>query len=87
MISQSRAIRSRTRKNVKFVKIMTQTYYGSTCDLTNIQALLYGSKTAARPFDTIQNILRSLRLAHSLLRANLDMRNREVKLKIRIIQN
>ena len=59
MISQSCAIRSQSRKNVKFVKIMAQTFLNSesSCDLTDAPASMYDRKTAAGPFDTIHDIL------------------------------
>ena len=40
----------------------------STCDLADVPASIYDRKTAARPFDTIHDILRCLSLAQSLLK-------------------
>ena len=40
----------------------------NTCDLTKVPALIYNRKTAARPFDTIHDILRALSLVQSLLK-------------------
>ena len=37
--------------------------------MTDVQAAMYDRKTAARPFDTISDILRSLSLVQSLLKA------------------
>ena len=47
MTSQCRAIRSQSRKLVKLVKIMSQTFSNceSTCDLTDIRASIYDRKT------------------------------------------
>ena len=70
MTTQFRAIRSQSQKIVKFVKIMAQFFLNCecTCDLTVVLALIYDRKTAARPFDTIQDILRSHSLAQSVLK-------------------
>ena len=70
MISQSRAIRSQSRKIVKIVKIMSEPIWNfeSSCDLTNASASLYDRKTAARPFDTIHDIKLSISFAQSLLK-------------------
>ena len=40
----------------------------STCDLTDVQASMYDRKTAGRPFDTIDDTLRSRSLVRSLLK-------------------
>ena len=40
----------------------------SSSDSTDISASIYERKTAARPFDTIYDILRSLSLVQSLLK-------------------
>ena len=55
----------------KFVKIISQTYLncGSTCDLTDVLASIYGRKTAARPFETIHN---DLSVSHKLF-SNVEM--------------
>ena len=70
MISKSRAISSQCRKIVKFEKIMAQTFLNSESNLhsTDVPVAMSDSKTAARPFDTIHNILRPLGLAQSLLK-------------------
>ena len=70
MTSQSRAIRCQSRKIVKSGKIMAQTFLNcvSTFDLTDVLGSIYDRKTAARPFDTIYDILRSLSVAQSLLK-------------------
>ena len=62
MTSQSRAIRSQSRKIVNFVKIMAQTFFNceSTCASTDVPASMYDRKTDARQFGTINDILRSL---------------------------
>ena len=46
---------------------MAQTFfnYEGTCDSTDVLASLYDRKTAARAFDTIHDILRSLSLVES----------------------
>ena len=73
MILHSRAIRSKSRKIVKFVKIMAQSFLNSerTCNSTDIQASMYNRKTTTRPFDTMltldqRHYLRSLSLVQSL---------------------
>ena len=50
---------------------MAQTFfnYESTCDSKDVRASMYDRKNAARPFDTIHDILRSLILVQSLLKA------------------
>ena len=55
MTSQCPAIRYRSRKIVKFVKIMAQMFSNceSMCDLIDIRASIYERKTAARPL-TVQ---------------------------------
>ena len=70
MTSHSCAICSKSQKIVKVKKIMAQFFlnFESTCDLTDVQASMYERKTAARPFDTIHDILRSLSLVQSLLK-------------------
>ena len=70
MTSQCHAIRSQSRKIVKFVKIMVQTFLKCerTCDLSDVPATMYDRKTTARPFDTIHGILRSLSLTRSRLK-------------------
>ena len=70
MTTQPPAIRSQTRKIGKFVKIMAQTFLNcdNMCDLTVLLASICYRKTAARPFDTICDILRALRLVQSLLK-------------------
>ena len=40
----------------------------STCDLTDVPGAIYDWKSAARAFDTIHDILRSLSLVESLLK-------------------
>ena len=49
---------------------MTQTFLNcvSKFDLTDVLGSIYDRKTAARPFDTIYDILRSLSVAQSLLK-------------------
>ena len=85
MTSQSRAIRRQSRKIVKSEKIMAQTFfnYESTCDSTDLPASICDRKTAARPFDAIHDILKSLSLAQSLLKGQntqvLRIGNRRVK--------
>ena len=85
MTSQSRAICSQCRKIVKFVRFMALIFLSceSTCDLGDVSASIYDRKTAARPFDTIHHILRSLSFAEALLSCrnapNLRMGNRGVK--------
>ena len=68
MTSQSRAMRSQSRKIVKFVKIMALIFLNcdSKFDLTD--ASKYDRKMDARPFDTIHDILRCLSVAQSLLK-------------------
>ena len=70
MTSQSRAIRRQSRKIVKSEKIMAQTFfnYEGTCDSTDVPASIYDRKTAARPFNTIHDILGCLSLVQSLLK-------------------
>ena len=88
MTSQSRAIRSQSRKIVKLVKIMAQTFLNceSTSDLTDVPASRYDRKTAARPFDSIHDILRSISLAQSFLKGRnapiWRIGNRGVKVKV-----
>ena len=50
---------------------MAQTFLHcvSSGDLRDVQALMYDRKTAARPFETIHDILRSLSLVQSLPKA------------------
>ena len=59
---------------------MAQTFfnYESTCDLTDVPASIYERKTAARPFDTIHALLRSLSLSQSLLN---DLRDTAIRKK------
>ena len=72
----------------KFVKIMAETFLhrDNMCDLTVLLASICYRKTAARPFDTICDILRALRLVQYLLkdRNALSWRigNRGVKLDL-----
>ena len=70
MTTQTPAIRSQTRKIGKFVKIMTQTFLNceTLYDSTDAPTLIYDRKTAARPFDTIHDILRSLSLVKALIK-------------------
>ena len=80
MTSQSRVIRRQSRKIVKSEKIMVQTFfkYESTCDSTDVLASMYDRKTAARSFDTIHDILRSLSLAQYFLKGrNANLAHRE----------
>ena len=42
--------------------------FESTCDLTDVKASVYDTKTAARHFEIIYDILRSLGLAQFLLK-------------------
>ena len=58
------------RKKLKFVKIMALIFLNceSTCDLLDVPASIYDRKMDARPFDTINDILRGLSLAQSLLK-------------------
>ena len=69
MTSQSHTIRSQSREIVKFVKIMTQTFFNceSTCDFTYFPSSIYDRLPAARRFATINVIIRPLSLAESLL--------------------
>ena len=73
MISQFRAIRYRSRKIVNFVKIMAQTFLNcdNMCDLTVLSASICYRKTSARPFDTICDIRRALRLVQYLLKGRI----------------
>ena len=58
-----------SRKIVKFVKIIALFFNNKTTyDLTNVPASVYDRKSAARPFDTIHEILKSHGLAQSLLK-------------------
>ena len=70
MTTQPPAIRSQTRKIGKFVKIMAQTFLNcdNMCDFTVLLASICYRKTSARPFDTICDILRALRLVQYLLK-------------------
>ena len=70
MTYQSRAIPFQSRKIVKFVKIMALIFLNceSKFDSTDVPSWIYDRKTAARPFDTIHDILRCLSLAQSLLK-------------------
>ena len=81
MTSQYRAIRTQRRKIVKFVKIMAQTFLTglSMCDLKDALASMYYRKTAARHFDTIHDILRSLSLAQSLAQKFSNLAHRKPK--------
>ena len=56
-------------KNLKLVKIMAQPFFicESTWNLTDGSPSIYDGKTAARPVDTIHDILRSLSPVQSLL--------------------
>ena len=63
MTSQSRAIRSLSRKIVKCVKFELLIF----CDLTDVPASIYDRKMDTRFFDTIQDI-RYLSFVQSLLR-------------------
>ena len=58
------------KSHVKFVIFMLMIFpnYESTFGLTDVPASIYDRKTAARPFDTIHDILRSLSLVQSLLK-------------------
>ena len=69
MISHSRAIRSKSQKNVKFAKFGPLIYLNceSTCDLTDVQASIYDRKMDAQSFDTIDDIQRFFSLLQSLL--------------------
>ena len=88
MTTQPPAIRSQTRKIGKFVKIMAQTFLNcdNMCDLTVLLASICYRKTAARPFDTICDILRALRLVQYLLKGRIApiwrIGNRGVKLDL-----
>ena len=70
MTSLSRAIRSQSQKIVKFVTFGFLIFLN--CErishLTDGQAWNYDRKTDARPFDTIQDILRCLSLVQPLLK-------------------
>ena len=70
MTSQSRAIPFQSRKIVKFEKIMALIFLNceSKFDSTDVPSWIYDRKTAARPFDTIHDILRCLSLAQSILK-------------------
>ena len=70
MTYQSRAIPFQSRKIVKFEKIMALIFLNceSKFDSTDVPSWIYDRKTAARPFDTIHDILRCLSLAQSLLK-------------------
>ena len=70
MTSQSRAIRSKSKKSREFVEIMAQFFLNceSTCDSAAILASTYQRKTATRPFDTVHYILPSLSLVQCLLK-------------------
>ena len=70
MTSQSRAIRSSSLRIEKFVKIMAQIFYNSesTCESTDVPTSINDRKSAVRPFDTINEILRSFSLVQSLLK-------------------
>ena len=88
MTSHSRAI-SRSKKNLKFVEIMAETFLNceSACNLLDVLASIYDRKMAARLFDIIHDILRSLSLAQSLLEGRnapiWRTGNRGVKLRAR----
>ena len=71
MISQSRAIRSKSQKIVKFVIFGVFIFFNceSTCDFTDITASIYDRKMDARLFDNIHDILRCISLVQSLLEA------------------
>ena len=57
--------------------------YETTCDVRDVPASIYDTKTAARRFDTIHDILRSLGLAQSLRkRRNAPIRSDALSLKI-----
>ena len=58
-----------TISDVKFVIFGALIFFNCerTCDLTDVQAWIYDRKMVARRFDTIHVILRTLRLAQSLL--------------------
>ena len=75
MTSQCRTIRSQSRKFVKFVKILAQTFLNceSTCDSTDVSASKYDRKPAAQPFNTIHDIIRSLSLMQSLLKGRNEL--------------
>ena len=62
MSSHSRAIRSKSQKKIVKFGPMTFLNCENTCHLTDIAASIYGRKMDARPFDTIQDILRRLSL-------------------------
>ena len=70
LTSQSRAIPSQSQKILKFVKIMALIILNceSMFDLTDVSASTYDRRMDARPFDTINDILRCLSLAQSLLK-------------------
>ena len=73
MNSQSRGIRYQCWKIVKFVKIKAQTFLicESKCDLTDVSPSIYDRKTAARPFDIIHDIIRSLSLVQYFSKAEM----------------
>ena len=75
MTSQWLAIRYQSRKIVKFVKTMAQTFLNceSTRELTDVLASTYDRKTAARPFDTIKLIIQYLSLTQSLLKSQIAL--------------
>ena len=58
---------------VKFVQFGPLMFLNceSTCDLTDVPAPINDRKMDARHFDTIQDILRSLSLAQSLLKVEM----------------
>ena len=60
-------------KNREIYEIMAETLLNreSKCDRTLVLASFYEIKIAARPVDTIQDILRSLSLAQTLLKDRL----------------
>ena len=84
-ISQSRAIRSQIQKNRGICDIHGTDFlsFESTSNLTDFPSSIYDIKSAAQPFDTIHDILRSLSLAKFLLKdrnASIwRIENREVK--------
>ena len=67
MTSQSRAIRSKTKnREICDIRAFDLFYCESTCDLTEVKASIYDRKYAARPFDSIHDILRCVSLVQSL---------------------
>ena len=67
LISQSRAIRSMSQKICE-IWAFDLLNYKSTCDLTDVQALIWDTKMDARSFDGTHKILRCLSFVQSLFK-------------------